>query len=77
MTISNEIILLIVSGVGVVLWWFVVTLIKELKEQGTLSIEKLINLEKDMIIIRERMNNYDERIKALEEIQRERILAHT
>lgn len=77
MTISNEIILLIVSGVGVVLWWFVVTLIKELKEQGTLSIEKLINLEKDMILIRERMNNYDERIKALEEIQRERILAHT
>lgn len=76
MTISNDIILLIISGVGVILWWFVVNLIKELKDQNNINMKMLINTEKEVLEIRLRINNYDRRIEVLEEIQREKILAH-
>lgn len=77
MTISNEIVLLIISGVGVILWWFVVNLIKELKDQNTINMKMLINMEKEVVLIRERMNNYDERIKRLEDTRRENLYSHS
>lgn len=83
MTISNDIVLLIISGVGVILWWFVVTLIKELKDQNSLNMKMLIGVEKDVLGIRLELNNHAEqtkdlrdRLKNLEENQREKILAH-
>lgn len=77
MTISNEIVLLIISGVGVILWWFVVNLIKELKDQNTINMKMLINMEKEVVLIRERMNNYDERIKRLEDTRRENLYSYS
>lgn len=65
MTISNEIVLLIISGVGVILWWFVVTLIKDLKEQNNVNARMLINLEKEFIELRVKLENYDEKFKDL------------
>lgn len=75
MTISNDIVLLIISGVGVILWWFVVNLIKELKDQNNINMKMLINMEKEVLEIRLRINNYDKRLEILEEIQREKTLA--
>lgn len=65
MTISNDLILVLISGVGVILWWFVVTLIKDLKEQNNVNAKMLVNLEKEFIELRVKLENYDEKFKEL------------
>lgn len=65
MTISNDLVLVLISGVGVILWWFVVTLIKDLKEQNNVNAKMLINLEKEFIELRVKLANYDEKFKEI------------
>jgi hypothetical protein len=67
MTLPNELVLLIISGVGVILWFFVVNMIKELKEQGHQNNMLLLHLEKDMIELRFILKDYDGRLRRLEQ----------
>lgn len=63
MNISNDLVLILISGVGVVLWFFVVSLIKELKDQGLQNNRLLLQLEKDNIEFRFMMKDFDNQVR--------------
>lgn len=65
-TMEKDLILLIISGVGVVLWYFVITLINDLKQSNQEQCKLLIDIEKSLVEIRVKLSNTDQRIDRLE-----------
>lgn len=63
---EKDLILLIISGVGVVLWYFVITLINDLKQSNQEQCKLLIDIEKSLVEIRVKLSNTDQRIDRLE-----------
>ena len=48
MELSKELIGLIINGVGVILWYFVVNMIKDSRAKSEISTQSMLSLEKDM-----------------------------
>jgi len=46
--LSKELIGLIINGVGVILWYFVVNMIKDSRAKSEISTQSMLSLEKDM-----------------------------
>lgn len=63
---EKDLILLIISGVGVVLWYFVITLINDLKQSNQEQCKLLIDIEKSLVEIRVKLSNTDQRIDRIE-----------
>jgi hypothetical protein len=62
---GRDLILLIISGAGVVLWYFVITLIADLKKSNEKTYGLMIEIDKNVVEIRVKLSNADKEIDAL------------
>lgn len=56
---GKDLILIVISGAGVVLWYFVITLIQDLKESNKENLKTLIEIEKTVVEIRVNQSNLE------------------
>lgn len=71
---GKDLVLIVISGAGVVLWYFVITLIKDLKESNKENLKTLIEIEKTVVEIRVNQSNLEKENaslwNAIEDLQR-------
>lgn len=71
---GKDLVLIVISGAGVVLWYFVITLIQDLKESNKENLKTLIEIEKTVVEIRVNQSNLEKENAslwiAIEDIQR-------
>lgn len=71
---GKDLVLIVISGAGVVLWYFVITLIQDLKESNKENLKTLIEIEKTVVEIRVNQSNLEKENaslwNAIEDIQR-------
>lgn len=56
---GKDLVLIVISGAGVVLWYFVITLIQDLKESNKENLKTLIEIEKTVVEIRVNQSNLE------------------